>query len=95
MIFQVPVLMATDDNDVSMDITVQNECFSSDRTAQWIKEYPALKPIFMILKQVIGNYRITNFPSFEPLSAKTAGLASYALICMIVSYVQVRNLHYS
>lgn len=86
---KVPVLMATDDNDVSMDITVQNECLSSDRTADWIKQYPELKPLFMVLKQSIGNSRVSSHPAFEPLSAKTAGLASYSLICMIVSYLQV------
>lgn len=83
--------MATDENDISMDITVQNECFSSDRTAAWIKEYPALKPLFMVLKQAIGNYRVSNMPAFEPLSAKTAGLASYSLVCLIVSYLQVKK----
>lgn len=88
---KVPVLMATDDNEVSMDITVQNECFSSDRTTAWIKQYPELKPLFMVLKQSIGNSRVSSFPTFEPLSAKTAGLASYSLICMIVSYLQVRR----
>lgn len=86
---KVPVFMGTDDNNVSIDITVQNECFSSDRTAAWIKEYPALKPLFMVLKHSISNYRVSSLPQFEPLSAKTAGLASYSLICMIVSFLQV------
>ena len=89
---KVPVLMATDDNNVSMDITVQNESPSSDRTVLWIKEYPLLKTLFMVLKQVLSNYRVSSLPTFEPLSAKTAGLASYSLICMIVSYLQVRFL---
>lgn len=82
--------MATDENQVSIDITIDNECFSSDRTAAWVKEYPALKPLFMALKQSIGNFRVSNAPAFEPLSAKTAGLASYSLICLIVSYLQVK-----
>ncbi|KAI7895498.1 uncharacterized protein EV154DRAFT_495119 [Mucor mucedo] len=85
---KVPVLMAVDGNDVSMDITIQNVCFSSDRTAAWIKEYPPLKPLFMVLKQSIGNFRLSHMPTFEPLSAKYAGLASYSLICLIVSYLQ-------
>ncbi|KAI8079627.1 uncharacterized protein B0P05DRAFT_541372 [Gilbertella persicaria] len=87
---KVPVLMATDENQVSIDITVQNECFSSDRTAVWLKEYPMLKPLFMVLKLSIANYRISSLPTFEPMSAKTAGLASYSLICMIVSYIQLQ-----
>ncbi|KAI8645133.1 hypothetical protein BD408DRAFT_412304 [Parasitella parasitica] len=87
---KVPVLMGTDDNGVSIDITVQNQCFSSDRTAAWITEYPALKQLFLILKQSISNYRVSSLPVFEPLSAKTAGLASYSLICMIVSYLQLQ-----
>ncbi|OBZ88215.1 Non-canonical poly(A) RNA polymerase PAPD5 [Choanephora cucurbitarum] len=87
---KVPVLMATDDNNVSMDITVQNESPSSDRTVLWIKEYPLLKTLFMVLKQVLSNYRVSSLPTFEPLSAKTAGLASYSLICMIVSYLQLQ-----
>jgi DNA polymerase sigma len=81
--------MAVDENDVSMDITIQNACFSSDRTATWVKQYPPLKPLFMVLKQSIGNFRLSATPSFEPLSAKFAGLASYSLICLIVSYLQV------
>ncbi|KAL0145465.1 hypothetical protein V8B55DRAFT_1430893 [Mucor lusitanicus] len=85
---KVPVFMGEDDNGVSIDITVQNECFSSDRTAAWITEYPALKPLFMVLKQAIANCRVSSLPQFEPLSAKTAGLASYSLVCMIVSYLQ-------
>lgn len=84
--------MATDENQVSIDISIDNECFSSDRTATWVKEYPALKPLFMVLKQAIGNFRVSNFPNFEPMSAKTAGLASYSLVCLIVNYIQV-NLH--
>ncbi|GAA5810308.1 hypothetical protein MFLAVUS_003729 [Mucor flavus] len=87
---KVPVLMGTDENNVSIDITIQNECFSSNRTAAWIKEYPALKPLFMVLKQSIGNFRFSDLPVFEPLSAKFAGLASYSLICLIVSYLQLQ-----
>ncbi|KAI8390308.1 hypothetical protein BD560DRAFT_6019 [Blakeslea trispora] len=87
---KVPVLMATDDNNVSMDITVQNESPSSDRTVLWIKEYPLLKTLFMVLKQILSNFRVSSLPTFEPLSAKTAGLASYSLICMIVSYLQLQ-----
>lgn len=81
--------MAVDENNVAMDITIQNVCFSSDRTATWIEEYPPLKPLFMVLKQALGNFRLTDIPSFEPLSAKFAGLASYSLICLIVNYLQV------
>ncbi|CAO3631463.1 unnamed protein product [Mucor fragilis] len=87
---KVPVFMGEDKNGVSMDITVQNECFSSDRTAAWIAEYPALKPLFMVLKQSIAHCRVSSLPQFEPLSAKTAGLASYSLVCMIVSYLQLQ-----
>lgn len=87
---KVPVFMGEDDNGVSIDITVQNECFSSDRTAAWITEYPALKPLFMVLKQAIANCRVSSLPQFEPLSAKTAGLASYSLVCMIISYLQLQ-----
>ncbi|KAL7320308.1 hypothetical protein PS15m_000208 [Mucor circinelloides] len=87
---KVPVFMGEDENGVSIDVTVQNECFSSDRTTAWITEYPALKPLFMVLKQSIANYRVSSLPAFEPLSAKTAGLASYSLICMIVSYLQLQ-----
>ena len=83
--------MATDENQVSIDITVRNACFSSDRTAAWVKTHPALKPLFMILKQSLGNYRVSSHPAFEPLSAKTAGLASYSLVCLIVSYLQVHR----
>lgn len=86
---KVPVLTGVDENNVSIDISIQNACFSSDRTVAWIKEYPALKPLFMVLKQSIGNFRLTNLPLFEPLSAKFAGLASFSLICLIVSYLQV------
>ncbi|CEP16593.1 hypothetical protein [Parasitella parasitica] len=86
---KVPVLMGTDDNGVSIDITVRNQCFSSDRTVAWLKEYPALKQLYMVLKQSISNYRVSSLPVFEPLSAKTAGLASYSLICMIVNYLQL------
>lgn len=88
---KVAVLMIVDENDVSMDITVQNECFSSDRTATWIEEYSPLKPLFMVLKQAIGNFRLSDLPNFEPLSAKFAGLASYSLICLIVNYLQVSH----
>ncbi|KAI7904633.1 uncharacterized protein BX663DRAFT_323489 [Cokeromyces recurvatus] len=87
---KVPVLMATDNNAISMDITIQNDCLSSHRTTVWIIEYPALKPLFMVLKQSISAYRVSNLPAFEPLSAKTAGLASYSLICLIVSYLQLQ-----
>ncbi|KAL9537556.1 hypothetical protein MBANPS3_011669 [Mucor bainieri] len=87
---KVPVFMGEDDNGVAIDITVQNVCFSSDRTAAWIAEYPALKPLFMVLKQAIANCRVSSLPQFEPLSAKTAGLASYSLVCMIVSYLQLQ-----
>ncbi|KAI9473734.1 MAG: hypothetical protein EXX96DRAFT_541403 [Benjaminiella poitrasii] len=87
---KIPVLMATDDNEISMDVTVQNESLSSNRTATWIKEYPALKPLFMVLKQSISTHRVSSLPTFEPLSAKTAGLASYSLICMIVSFLQLQ-----
>ncbi|KAI9363733.1 hypothetical protein BD770DRAFT_380332 [Pilaira anomala] len=88
---KVPVFTGVDENNVSIDISIQNACFSSDRTAAWIKEYPALKPLFMVLKQSIGNFRFTNLPLFEPLSAKFAGLASFSLICLIVSYLQLQT----
>jgi DNA polymerase sigma len=87
---RTPVIKCKLDNGVSVDITVQNPAPSSDRTIAWIKQYPELKPLFMVLKQALSSFRVNHKKNFEPLSAKFSGLASFGLICLIVSYLQVR-----
>ncbi|KAG1620685.1 hypothetical protein G6F46_002213 [Rhizopus delemar] len=86
-----PVIKCKLDNGVSVDITVQNPAPSSDRTIAWIKQYPELKPLFMVLKQALSSFRVNHKKNFEPLSAKFSGLASFGLICLIVSYLQMHK----
>lgn len=76
---------------MSADISIANDICSSDRTVVWVRQYPELRPMFMVLKQAISNCRLTSNPAFEPLSAKTCGLASYGLICLIVNYLEHEN----
>lgn len=86
---KVPVLMAVAKNNMPMDITFQKQIYSTDRTLNWLDEFPHLKPLFMVLKQAIGNFRLTDLPEFKPLSTKVKGLASYSLLCLIVHYLQL------
>ncbi|KAI8883530.1 hypothetical protein K501DRAFT_184372 [Backusella circina FSU 941] len=83
---RIPIL--TIQRGAAVDVSIANDICSSDRTVVWIKQYPELKPLFMVLKQAISNCKLTSNPAFEPLSAKTNGLASYGLICLIVNYLE-------
>ncbi|CEG70706.1 hypothetical protein RMATCC62417_06552 [Rhizopus microsporus] len=88
---KTPIITGCLRNGVSVDISVQGNVTSSERTVTWIKEYPELKPLFMVLKQSLSAFRLRNVWTFEPLSAKTAGLCNFGLICLIVSYLQLHK----
>ena len=68
-----------------------NNVISSKRTLAWIKEYPELKPLFLVLKHALLSIRFEWDDNYEVLSTVKNGLASYSLVCMIVHYLKVRG----
>lgn len=87
---RIPVLTITNEKNISLDITIQGQSYSSNRTSVWLRQYPELKPLFYVLKQALKGTRLWSDPKFDPTSSKDNGLASYSLICMIVSFLQVK-----
>ncbi|KAI9276582.1 hypothetical protein BY458DRAFT_554558 [Sporodiniella umbellata] len=87
---KTPVVKITLDNGVMVDITTQNPAPSTARTIVWMKEYPELKPMYMILKQSLSAFR-TDAHAFQPMQPKYSGLAGFGLLCLIVSYLQLHK----
>lgn len=85
---KIPVLKVVHTNTTPIDITCLNDCSSSDRTVVWIKKYPELRILFLLLKQLLSYVRIRELGGFKCMSAAHQGLAGYTLICLIVSYLQ-------
>ncbi|KAI8377570.1 uncharacterized protein BYT42DRAFT_570764 [Radiomyces spectabilis] len=86
---KVPVLTIEDWRlQTSIDITLNNESSSSQRTERWLQEYPPLRILFLILKHALSSLVLDALPTFQVMSAKTNGLASYSLICLLVFYFQ-------
>jgi DNA polymerase sigma len=56
----------------------------------WLKEYPLLKPLFLVLKHGLSSLSVDGYPNFFVMDTKRNGVASYSLVCMIVRYLQVR-----
>ncbi|KAI8093241.1 uncharacterized protein BX664DRAFT_329274 [Halteromyces radiatus] len=73
---------------VAIDITVNNIAPSSNRTSLWIKQYPELKPLYLVLKHALQSVQHPR-ENFMPMSSKSNGLASYALVCLIVNFLSV------
>ncbi|KAI9030089.1 hypothetical protein CLU79DRAFT_734018 [Phycomyces nitens] len=89
---RIPVLTIDDRQlGTSLDITVNNPCFSSDRTVKWLAEFPELKPLFLILKHAFSSSKFENIRSFELMSSKNCGFASYTIICLIVAYLKTHK----
>ncbi|KAI7879666.1 hypothetical protein K492DRAFT_208097 [Lichtheimia hyalospora FSU 10163] len=65
-----------------------NSTISSTRTLQWMQEHKELKPIYLFMKFVLLRIQLADDPNYCLISAKTSGLAGYALVCMIVHYIK-------
>ncbi|KAI8980305.1 hypothetical protein BDB01DRAFT_836835 [Pilobolus umbonatus] len=77
-------------NGIEVDITCNNDIQSSKRTEQWLSQYPDLRPLFMVLKFALSHIRVDGQRNFSCISAAHGGLASFTLICLIVSFLQLR-----
>ncbi|KAL0073181.1 hypothetical protein J3Q64DRAFT_1839413 [Phycomyces blakesleeanus] len=89
---RIPVLTIDDKRlGTSLDLTVNNPCFSSDRTVKWLAELPELKPIFLTLKHAFSSSKLEYMRSFELMSSKNSGFASYTIICLIVAYIKTHK----
>lgn len=68
-----------------MDVNINTE--DGLRAIDAIKEYmdkmPALKPIVLLVKALLAPRSLN--------SAATLGLGSYTLVCMVISFLQVRS----
>ncbi|KAI8059470.1 hypothetical protein BC940DRAFT_313752 [Gongronella butleri] len=73
---------------VAADVTINNEIDSSMQTSQWIARYPKLKPLFLVLKHALSSIKYGN-TNFQVMQSAFGGLAGYALICLIVHYLQL------
>jgi DNA polymerase sigma len=79
-------------SDIEVDICINNDAPSTVTTVKWLKEYPMLKPLFLLLKHGLSSLAVDNHPTFYMMDTKRNGLASFTLICLIVRFLQVITL---
>ncbi|KAI8341884.1 hypothetical protein BC941DRAFT_449245 [Chlamydoabsidia padenii] len=72
---------------ITIDITANNPSPSSDRTILWLKQYPELRPLYFVLKHALLGLQAPR-PTFQPMSSKFGGMASYTLVCLIVNFLK-------
>lgn len=48
---------------------------------KYLNDMPALRPLVLVLKRMLGQCNLD--------SAATAGLSTYSLVCMVISFLQV------
>lgn len=73
---------------IKVDISFKHEGHKGNDWVQivksWIEKYPVLRDITMVLKHILKVYNVND--------PYTGGLSSYALILMIVAYIQYSEL---
>ena len=77
------------DSDIEVDICINNDAPSTATTIKWLKEYPLLKPLFLVLKHGLSSLAVDGHPTFYMMDTKRNGVASFTLICLIVRFLQV------
>jgi non-canonical poly(A) RNA polymerase PAPD5/7 len=70
---------------IKVDIGINNVdgLLALDIINEYLSTIPALRPLVMVVKAFLAQKNLN--------SAATSGLSSYALICMAISFVQVRK----
>ncbi|KAH8556961.1 hypothetical protein BGW37DRAFT_31479 [Umbelopsis sp. PMI_123] len=89
---KVPVFaFSLANSDIEVDICINNDAPSTVTTVKWLKEYPMLKPLFLLLKHGLSSLAVDNHPTFYMMDTKRNGLASFTLICLIVRFLQMEE----
>ncbi|CAO3696126.1 unnamed protein product [Umbelopsis ramanniana] len=89
---KVPVFaLSLMDSDIEVDICINNDAPSTTTTIKWLKEYPLLKPLFLVLKHGLSSLAVDGHPTFYMMDTKRNGVASFTLICFIVRFLQMEE----
>ncbi|RUP33244.1 hypothetical protein BC936DRAFT_138563 [Jimgerdemannia flammicorona] len=80
---KVPIVHFTESvTEIECDISVNTESVSTDRVCDYLARHANLKPLFLVAKRALSTNPLVMSPA-------TGGLASFSLVCMLVSFLQL------